>query len=477
MQKTLIFLKPVVALLFIAAVTGCNKEQVYVPTPSKTAEIYDFWLEKTQSNTKLNRDYEGMIAGDSIRLTVDYGTDITSLEPTIFADADSIAPKGKQNFTAPVKYTIWANGKSASYTVHMTVSPVQFPKIKAIASGYAHIMALKTDGTVWVCGNNSSSQLGVGDYSGRNTFTQVPVYDVDQVFTGDAASIIRLKDGTTWGAGNQYGQLGLGNVNSKVTFTRVPFLDDAAQIAITFNEVFALKTDGTVWGAGRNWGQILQQGDNDLRATFVKIPVANVKQIYGCALDIIVQKNNGELWGWGDNTGGELGVGDNLPRRTPTLIPTSSIGAIAKIFVGGVNTFLIDNSGNVWATGANARGELGLGDQKVHNSFTQVSFASSKSIDVIVPHSGSTTFKETNGNVWNVGDNVYGAMGLGNATTLPNLTPVQLTGFTVNTAAGRGGTVYILNTDGTLWAWGSNLSGALGTGTDIMYSATPIQIK
>ena len=80
----------------------------------------------------------------------------------------------------------------------------------------------------------------------------MPVYDVEQIFTGDAASIIKLKDGTAWGAGNQYGQLGLGHKNSVVSFTRVPFLDDATQFAITFGEVIALKTDGTVWGAGRN---------------------------------------------------------------------------------------------------------------------------------------------------------------------------------------------------------------------------------
>jgi hypothetical protein len=461
---------------FIVALTACNKEPVYTPTSTSSTSLYDFWLEKTTNNTNLNRPYQGMIIGDSaVYLMVDYGTNITALEPTIFSDADSIAPKGKQNFLNPVKYTLWANGKSASYTVRIVVSSIQFPTVKSIAAGFSHVLILKTDGTLWACGSNSASQLGLGDYSSRNSLTQVPVYNVEQIFTGDAASIIKLKDGTTWGAGNQYGQLGLGHKNSEVIFTRVPFLDNATQFAITFGEVIALKSDGTVWGAGRNLFKTLAQGDFETRSQFVKIPVNDVKQISGCGTDIIVQKNNGELWGWGQNIAGQLGLGDNLPRFTPVVIPTSI--SVAKIFAGGSSIFLIDNNGKAWCSGANARAQLGLGDLNNRSSFTQVSFFNNKTIDAIVPHSGSTSFRESNGAIWNVGDNVNGLMGQGSVSTLPVITPLQMNGFSAIRLAGYGGTSYAVKSDGSLWAWGSNSAGALGTGGDSVYSSTPIQIK
>ena len=479
MRTSFIHIRQRIAVVgfLITVLISCNKEPAYTPPVLTHADIYDFWLEKTVSNPNINRPYQGMIVGDSaIRLTVDYGTDITSLEPTIFSDADSVAPKGKQNFSNPVRYTVWANGKTATYTVRIKVSTVQSPVFTKIAAGFSNLLALKSDGTVWACGDNSSGQLGLGDLSSRNKLTQVPVYDVDQIFTGDAASIIKLKDGSAWGTGNQFGQLGLGNKNLVASFIRVPFLDDASQIAITFEDVFALKGDGNVYGAGRNANGLIAQGDYDLHATFMEVPISNVKKMSGCGSDIVVQKDNGEVWGWGDNFVGELGLGDKTRRNTPVKLPTPSVG-VAKIFAGGGTVFLIDNNGKVWATGANVSGQLGLADQNSRTSFVQVSFFDNKSIDQIVPRLGSTGFRDASGNSWNVGDNVRGVLALGNVSGIPYTTPVQFTPFTTLTIAGAGQTAYALKSDGTVWSWGANTAGALGIASDFSSIATPAQIK
>ena len=118
-----------------------------------------------------------------------------------------------------------------------------------------------------------------------------------------------------------------------------------------------------------------------------------------------------------------------------------------------------------------------MGDQTNRTVFTHIPFFDNKSIDLIIPRILGTGFKETNGNTWNVGDNVRGQMGLGNKTSLPYTTPVLLPGFNVTEISGSGQSSFALKTDGSLWAWGSNSAGVLGTGKDTTDISTPIQIK
>jgi alpha-tubulin suppressor-like RCC1 family protein len=470
MSRVYIFL-----LCGVAILTGCNKDPLYTPDSGNTTQLYGFELEKTISNTKLSRYYEGMIMGDTaVHLTVDFGTDITALEPTVLASADSVFPKGKQDFTNPVKYTIWANGKSATYIVRIVVSAIQHPVVLAMAAGSSHLLVLKNDGTLWASGDNSNGQLGMGDLSSRNIMTQVPVYDVARLYTGDCGTVVMLKDGTAWATGNQYGQLGIGNQNSVVSFTRQPFFDDAVQIAITYGEMIVLKPDGTLWGAGENDYQVLGQGDRYPRTSFVRIPISDVKQISGYAWDIMVQKTNGELWGWGFNFVGELGLGDSTSRAVPAKIPVSA--TISKVFCGGNNSFLIDNGGQVWAVGNNVSGQLGFGDQAVHRSFTQVPFFNGKSVTDIQNAPGFSMFRDASGGIWGVGVNYFGQMGQGSVSSLPHLTPMQVNGMTATSICAQGSVAFALGADSTLWGWGSNPSDVLTIAPDSTYSPSPVQI-
>ncbi len=462
-------------LCSLIVATACNKDPLYVPESGNTTQLYGFGLERTTSNSKLNRFYNGMVLGDTaVHLTVDYGTDISSLEPTVLANADSILPKGKQDFTGPVKYTIWANGKSAIYTVRIRVSTIQNPVAQAIAAGSSHVLALKNDGTLWASGDNSYGQLGMGDFSSRNTMTQVPVYDVARLFTGDCGTVVILKDGTAWGTGNQFGQLGLGNNNPVVGFTRQAFFDDAVQIAITFGEMFVLKPDGTLWGAGGNNYRLLAQGDQIARSSFVKLPISDVTQISSNSWDMMVQKTNGELWGWGFNFLGELGLGDSTSRAVPTKIPVAA--NINKIFCGASNSFLIDNGGQVWAVGSNISGQLGFGDKAVHRTFATVPFFTGRSITDIQNAAGFTVFKDAGGAVLAVGTNNSGQLAQGTLSSLPYLTPVQVNGMTAKTICAKGSVVFALKTDATLWGWGTNPSDVLTISPDSVMSASPVQI-
>ena len=459
----------------VLALAACNKEPLYTPVSGNTTQLYDFQLERTTSNPQLGRFYNGMILGDTaVHLTVDYGTDISSIEPTVLANADSILPKGKQDFRSPVSYTIWANGKSATYTVRIAVSAIQHPAIQTMAAGSSHVFALKNDGTLWASGDNSYGQLGMGDLSSRITMTQVPVYDVAKVYTGDISTVVLLKDGTAWATGNTYGQLGTGTANSTAGFVRQPFFDDAVQIAVTYGEIIVLKPDGSLWGAGRNNYQLLAQGDRDPRYSFVKLPVSDVRQISSFSWDILVQKTNGEVWGWGYNFLGELGFGDSTARSVPTKISTPP--GVTKLICGAANSFLIDNAGQVWGVGVNVSGQLGLGDKAKHLSYTELPFFDGKSVADIQPGPGYTLFLDGTGGVWGVGVNYNGQLAQGNVTSLPYLSPVPVNGMTATALSAHGIVAFAFTTDGALWGWGGNPSDVLTIAPGTTYSSSPVQI-
>jgi alpha-tubulin suppressor-like RCC1 family protein len=81
----------------------------------------------------------------------------------------------------------------------------------------------------------------------------------------------------------------------------------------------------------------------------------------------------------------------------------------------------------------------------------------------------------TSGEIWSVGSNFEGRLGLGDV--VDRSSPVQI-GISTRwrTVAQRGsGSVAAIGDDGTLWTWGDNSSGQLGSGT-VVARSSPVQV-
>ena len=87
-----------------------------------------------------------------------------------------------------------------------------------------HSLILKNDGTLWGCGGNGSGELGLGNSANKTTFTQITTNtdDIKSVYHGSFHTFILKNDGTLWGCGNNgNSQLGLGDGTNRNTFTKV----------------------------------------------------------------------------------------------------------------------------------------------------------------------------------------------------------------------------------------------------------------
>lgn len=159
------------------------------------------------------------------------------------------------------------------------------------------------------------------------------------------------------------------------------------------------------------------------------------------------------------------------------FLTASYVTNAQRIACGGWHSLAICTDSTVKAFGENATGQLGDGtstDQSTPVTVNGLSgiVAVSAGGDQLEAHSVAL---KSNGTVWAWGSNLYG--GLGNGTTTNSNAPVQALGLTNVTAIAAGGWhTAALKSDSTVWVWGWNEDGQLGDGT-IVNKSTPQQIN
>ena|GEM_PF-922255 len=262
-----------------------------------------------------------------------------------------------------------------------------------------------------------------------------------------------------------------------------PVMDlDTIALAVGSHHTLAIKTDGTLWAWGDNSGYQLGDNTNVNRTTPTQISSATdwkmVSASYkNSAAFSFALKNNGELYAWGENNDYNLGLGDNIVRKVPTRVGAHLYKHVALTYGG---TLLVRNDGTLWTVGANYWGELGIGTPTSANALTQVgSDTDWKFVSASMVH---TFGIKNNGSLYAWGNNGYGALGTGNTTTYR--TPQRVgtdTNWKMVTASNGslspGQHTIGLKTDGTLWSWGNNDAGGLGTGTaDSNNHSTPVRV-
>ena len=253
-------------------------------------------------------------------------------------------------------------------------------------------------------GYNTYGQIGDNSVISRSSPIQIGNLSWKSVAVGASHSLAIRSDNSMWG-------WGLNNNGGYIVAGR---LDSWIQASAGWNFTVGLRSDYTLWAWGYNgYGQL---GNNNTSTYYSPIQVVGgyswtqVATGYNSTYAI---RTDGTLWGWGiiagvvtfGNSPVQVGNASNWAQVA------STVGYSSSAAVGGTAAYAIDNNGYLFVWGYNGYGELGTNDT-VNRTATQPVLQ------------GNAKYSNVQGG-WSY------AMGI--------------------------------RTDGTLWAWGYNGWGQLGT--------------
>ena len=144
----------------------------------------------------------------------------------------------------------------APHIKNFTLSPHR--DIKSISAYGDSFYAIKTDGSLYVCGNNQAGQLGVKNKLFSTPYTKVSIKKVRNIIPGQDCAFLIDASRNVWSTGNnEYGQLGLNNNNKSVQyFTKVPIVPNIKLVmykeSTFFVTTFILSRDNILFSTRTN---------------------------------------------------------------------------------------------------------------------------------------------------------------------------------------------------------------------------------
>ncbi|HPX18784.1 MAG TPA: hypothetical protein PKW43_08440 [Deltaproteobacteria bacterium] len=184
----------------------------------------------------------------------------------------------------------------------------------SVSAGGLHSLALRANGTLWAWGCNLSGQLGTGNFwQIRSLPAQTHIAGTDWVAAsaGELHSLGLKTDGTLWACGNnERGQLGDGTAQNRSRFTQVGADTDWVAVSAGGMHTLALKADGTLWAWGDNRrGQLGFDGSEAVYLPGKVTDETDWKAISAGREHSLALKTDGTLWAWGQTTGASSETG------------------------------------------------------------------------------------------------------------------------------------------------------------------------
>ena len=424
------------------------------------------------------------------------------------------------------------NGTTTNSSVPICISEVEGSPLKGknIVDIYiikrnsylVSVIAKDSNGKLYSWGGNYDGELGNGTTT--NSSMPICISDIEgsplkgknivDVYCDDTTIISKDNDGKlySWGD-NNWGKLGNGTTDNRSMPICISNIENSplkgrnvVDVYISAYNVMARDSAGKLytWGDNNN-GEL---GNGTTNESSMPICISEIegsplkgKNIVEIYIDgsVIAKDSSGKLYSWGYNSCGQLGNGTKDDSSMPICISEVEGSPlkgknIVDIYIDEYASSVIakDSSGKLYTWGNNYYGQLGNGtttNSSMPICISEVEGSPLKEKNIVeiyrYEYVDSVIARDSAGKLYTWGDNNHGE--LGNGTTTNSSMPVCISDIENSPLNGKNIvdiyieridylTVSIKDSNGKIYAWGSNKYGQVGDGTKIN-SSFPICIN
>ncbi|HIV67398.1 MAG TPA: hypothetical protein IAA32_00855 [Candidatus Butyricicoccus stercorigallinarum] len=369
-----------------------------------------------------------------------------------------------------------------------------------MACGEDHVLVIDAAGDVYAWGHNLMGELGDVTCDDKSEPVRIEVPGrVVQVAAGDELSFALCKNGDlyAWGNNESY-QMGDGMNISRMEPEKI--MEDVEAIAAGSYHALAIKEDGAlyVWGRNKDGALGIAESDCDqtdesgyaCQSTAVKLMDDVVDISAGLDYSMAIT-SDGTLYAWGHNVEGQLGLAEtdsvNDNDQPYQSVPAKVMDGVTDVACGArYQALALTEAGDLYCWGKAIVGSVSTREvDDTENMIQTRPLKIMEDVKEIAAGSAHSLALKTDGTLYTWGVNNYGQMGtkrgefqyaIGEELIYCQETPRELAKNVEAIAAGGFMSMY-RSADGVLRSVGCNVYGQLGIGSEKSSVTTPTAIS
>ncbi|CAB4277910.1 unnamed protein product [Prunus armeniaca] len=263
------------------------------------------------------------------------------------------------------------HGNSSDLFTPQPIKALYGLRIRQIACGDSHCLAVTMEGEVQSWGRNQNGQLGLGTTEDSLVPQKIQAFQgisVKMVAAGAEHTAAVTEDGSLYGWGwGRYGNLGLGDRNDRLVPEKVSMVNNEKMVMVAcgWRHTISVSSLGRLYTYG--WSKYGQLGHGDCEDHLVPHKLEALSNNYICETaggwrHTMALTSDGKLYGWGWNKFGQVGVGDNIDHCSPVQVKFPHDQKVVQITCGWRHTLAVTERQNVFSWGRGTNGQLGHGE-------------------------------------------------------------------------------------------------------------------